>query len=69
VYKEHAGSLWIVANGRRRVSRHRKQATAVRAGRRMAKRRHVDLVTHARSGRFRSKDSYGIESARRDRER
>ena len=33
-----------------------------RAGIREAKRRRVDVVTHGRDGRIRSKDSYGNES-------
>lgn len=38
---------------------HRTQANAIDAGRREAKRDAVDLVTHARDGKIRSKDSYG----------
>jgi hypothetical protein len=41
----------------------------VRAGRRTAKRDHVELVMHGRDGRIRSKDSYGIESTTPDTER
>ena len=63
-----ASREWSVINGRRRrPSTHRLQATAVRAAMRTAKRRQVDLVIHARDGRFRcSKNSYGNESPRRD---
>jgi hypothetical protein len=39
-----------------------------RAGMREARRRRVDLVIHGRKGRFRSKDSYGNETPRLDRE-
>jgi hypothetical protein len=66
VYRETGSSRWTVASGRRPLSRHRRQATAIGAARRAAKRRRVDLVTHARVGRFRRKDSYGNESPRRD---
>ena len=69
VYREAASRWWIVSSAGRRVSRHRRQATAVRAARRVAKRRRVDLSTHARTGRIRSKDSYGSESPQRDRDR
>jgi hypothetical protein len=63
--KEHR---WIVASGGRTISRHRWQRTAVGAAIRTAKRRHVDVLTHGRSGRIRSKDSYGNESPVRDTE-
>ena len=41
----------------------------MRAGARAARRHAVDLVTHGRNGRIRSKDSYGNESPQRDTER
>jgi hypothetical protein len=44
------------------------QSIAVRTGVREATRRNVDLVIHGRSGRFRSKDSYGDETPRHDTE-
>lgn len=69
VFREADGGRWIVASARRAVSRHRTQRTAVASGTRVAKRQHVDLVVHNRAGRFRSKDSYGIESPGRDAER
>ena len=59
---------WIVASGARRLSRHRTQAAALRAAIRLARRRQVDVVTHGRHGRVRSKDSYGNESCVRDTE-
>ena len=67
VYKG-AGSMWVVTRGRRTLSRHWTQRTAATRGARVAKRRRVDLVIHGRDGRFRSKDSYGNESSRPDRE-
>jgi hypothetical protein len=39
------------------------------AGRRVARRARVDLVTHGRDGRVRSKDSYGNEGSSMDSER
>ena len=67
VYRDAGGRWWRVASAGRRISRHRRQATATRAARRIAKRRRVDVNTHALNGRIRSKDSYGNESPRRDR--
>jgi hypothetical protein len=59
---------WNVAQNGRIISTHRTQATAVNAGRRRARRAQVDLVTHGRDGKIRSKDSYGNESLARDSE-
>jgi len=59
---------WKVTQGGRTLSNHRTQQTALRAARRAAKRHRVDLVTHGRNGRIRSKDSFGNESAARDTE-
>jgi len=66
VYRDGESRRWTVASAGRRRSRHRRQATAIRAGIRVAKRRRVDVVTHGRDGRFLRKDSYGNESSRRD---
>ena len=68
VIRDATSCRWIVASGGRRVSRHRTQRRAILIGIRAAKRRRVDLVTHNRQGRFRSKDTYGPESPRRDTE-
>jgi hypothetical protein len=62
------GATWVVTSGRRTLSRHRTQRTAVARDARAARRAHVDLVIHGRNGRIRAKDSYGPESARRDTE-
>ena len=67
VYKG-VGTMWVVTSGRRTLSRHSTQRTAATRGARVAKHRRVDLVIRGRDGRFRSKDSYGNESSRRDRE-
>jgi hypothetical protein len=45
------------------------QRRAVVAGVRLARRNRRDVVTHARNGRIRSKDSYGNETAVLDWER
>jgi hypothetical protein len=60
---------WRVMRGSRTASRHRRQSTAIGFGRRAARRDCVELVTHARTGRIRSKDSYGREGRQRDSER
>ena len=59
---------WRVTRGGRVMSRHRTQPTAVRTARREARRRRVDLITHGRDGRIRSKDSYGDERTTGDSE-
>jgi len=59
---------WSVTQSGRTLSNHRTQATAVTAARRVARRTCVDLVTHGRDGRIRSKDSFGSESRARDTE-
>ena len=51
--------------GGRTLSQHRTQANALSAARRAAKRHQVDLVTHGRDGRIRSKDSYGTREPQR----
>jgi hypothetical protein len=60
--------IWKVTQGGRTLSKHRTQTTALTAAKRVARRYRVDLVTHDRNGRIRSKDSYGNESAARDTE-
>ncbi len=59
---------WKVTRHGRVVSRHRTQRNAIRAGRRLARRVRVELITHGVDGRFRSKDTYGHESEVRDTE-
>ena len=66
VFKEAGSNTWVVASAGRRASRHRRQGTAIGVAIRTAKRRHVDVNIHARSGRIRSKNSYGNESPQRD---
>ena len=59
---------WNVRRARRTLSHHCSQHEAITIGRRVARRMRVDLVTHARDGRIRSKDSYGNEGPARDTE-
>jgi hypothetical protein len=60
---------WKVTQNGRTLSNHLRQETAVTAARRAARRGRVDLVTHGRDGRIRSKDSFGNETGAPDTER
>ena len=68
VVLDAALNVWKVIRGGRTLSRHRTQSSAMQAGKRVAARDKVELVTHAVNGRIRSKDSYGDESPRKDTE-
>jgi hypothetical protein len=59
---------WKVTRGGKTLSFHRTQASALKTALRQAKRRRVDVVTHGRNGRIRSKDSYHNETCIRDTE-
>ena len=50
---------WKVTQNGEKISTHGTQANAVDRGRSEAKKDGVDLVTHGRDGKIRSKDSYG----------
>ena len=52
---------WKLTHGGRRLRHCGTQQEAAYHGRRWARRLRVDLVTHGRDGRIRSKDSYGNE--------
>jgi hypothetical protein len=52
-------SGWKVTQNSQVQSTHRTQQAANEAGRREARKDGVDLVTHGRDGKIRSKDSYG----------
>ena len=70
VSKNTGSTTWKVAQNGERQSNHRTQSAAIDAGRREARRDGVDLVTHGRDGRIRSKDSFGNDpNPPRDRER
>ena len=66
---DRARCRWKVTRAGRVLSRHTTQRHAVTAGRRLGRRAGVEVVTHGRNGRIRSKDSYGNEGASRDTER
>jgi hypothetical protein len=68
VVAEPDSTGWRVKQGGRTLSHHRTQMGAVKAATREARRDRVDLVTHARDGRIRSKDSYENEGSTRDTE-
>jgi hypothetical protein len=53
------GARWKVSQGGDVLSTHNTQGNAIDRGRSEAKRDQVDLVTHGRDGKIRSKDSYG----------
>lgn len=60
---------WQVKQGGERISTHQTQESAVERGKSEARRDGVDLVTHGRDGKIRSKDSYGNDpNPSRDRE-
>jgi hypothetical protein len=64
--RRHGG--WNVTRRGRRVKNCGTQQEAIFHGRRLARRRKVDLVTHRLDGRIRSKDSYRNEWAVADTE-
>ena len=50
---------WKATQGGQKIANRPTQAAAEDAGRREAKKDGVDLVTHGRDGKIRSKDSFG----------
>lgn len=58
------GTNWKVTQGGERLSTHQTQGNAVTRATSHAKRDGVDVVTHGRDGRIRSKDSYGNDPAK-----
>ena len=62
----HGG--WKTTQGKRVLANHATFKRAIVIAIRRARRDRVDVVTHRRSGRIRSKDSYGNESPARDTE-
>lgn len=53
------GSGWVNEISGRIASQHRKQSTAVEAGRHQAIERQAEHVIHGRNGQIREKNSYG----------
>ena len=66
VHVVSTGTGWRVTRASRTVSTHRTQRRAIEIGTRLARRTGAELVTHARNGRIRSKDSYGREGSAHD---
>ena len=56
---KHGDSSWKVTQDGERISTHHTQSNAIDRGREEARRDGVDLVTHGRDGKIRSKDSFG----------
>ena len=54
------GRTWRVTQEGKAVSAHRTQQNAIDAARREAKKSGVELITHSRDGKIRSKDSYVV---------
>jgi hypothetical protein len=59
---------WNMRRAGRPVSHHSTQEEALSIGRRVARKSRVDLATHGRDGRVRSRDSYGNERSTMDAE-
>lgn len=69
VHVSKDGGRWKVTQAGQKISTHNTQANAIDSGKREARRDKVDLVTHGRDGRIRSKDSFGNDpNPPRDRE-
>ena len=52
---------WKVTQGGQQISQHRKQETAIDAGRREAKRDGAELNVQGRDGQIRIKNTYGSD--------
>ena len=61
VHVSKDGNGWKTSQGGEKQSHHRTQRAAIDRGTRTAKQDGVDLVTHGRDGKIRSKDSYGAD--------
>lgn len=59
VHVSRDGNGWKTSQGGDKQSHHRMQGAAIERGTQVARRDGVDLVTHGRDGKIRSKDSYG----------
>lgn len=68
VVKQKDGAGWDVKQGGDVKSSHRTQGKAIEKGVSIAKHDKVDVVTHGRDGKIRSKDSYGNETSKKDTE-
>ena len=68
IVPDPASGKWKLVRAGRTLASYSTQEGVERIGRRLARRNKVDLVTHGRDGRIRSKDSYGNEAAVEDSE-
>ncbi len=59
VHVSRDGNGWKTTQSGEKLSHHRTQGAAIDRGESVARRDGVDLVTHGRDGKIRSKDSYG----------
>ena len=59
VFVSPSAGKWKVTQGGHTISEHRKQETAIDAGRREAKRDRAELNVQGRNGQIRIKNSYG----------
>lgn len=67
---KQGSSNWKVSQNGERLSTHQTQRNAIERATQHARQDRVDVVTHGRVGKFRSKDSYGNDPLPpRDRER
>lgn len=57
-----SGTEWKVTQNSGTISTHQKRSTAIDRGQKEARQDKVDLVTHRRDGKTRSKDSHGKDS-------
>ena len=56
------GEKWKITRGGKTLSTHKTQKVAESVGRSVAKKKKVELVTHGKNGKIRSKDSFGKDS-------
>ena len=59
VHVSKDGGGWKTSQGGEKQSHHRTQQAAIERATQTAKHDRVDVVTHGRDGKIRSKDSYG----------
>ena len=59
VHVSKDGNGWKTSQGGEKISHHRTQGAAIDRATTIAKQDRVDVVTHGRDGKIRSKDSYG----------
>lgn len=55
------GNGWMTTQGGVKQSHHHTQQAAIQRGTQIARQDRVDVVTHGRDGKIRSKDSYGSD--------